>query len=297
MEEKQTKIKKYDLYIEKSPNYPSWDEWFRAIEALNDNDYLYRDQDSNDFLQNTIEKNCKRSGYELIYAPEIEEEMVRQFRRVYNDSDQQLVKDDTLYCLSLMRHFGAPTRLLDFSYSKYIATYFGLESAYRHIQDQEKITCTLWCIDKKRLLGQLKSTPEIISILNKRSTDKYRNDYTFKDLYLSNKYQFVAWENPLKLHSRLHVQQGTFLCPGDIKISLMDNLTIPFVNSKTKFIKQFSFSFSSSDLQDALSKYMRMGITHESLFPGIDGLWQSMDYQFGFYKSLHSWRQGEYNNT
>ena len=48
-------------------------------------------------------------------------------------------------------------------------------------------------------------------------------DVSFEPLYWNNNYQLVMWENPLQLHKRLHLQQGVFLCPGNVELSFMEN--------------------------------------------------------------------------
>ena len=61
---------------------------------------------------------------------EREERALRVFRRkahVY--LPDRTVLEDTLRCLAMMQHHGAPTRLLDFTKSPYVAAFFALENA------------------------------------------------------------------------------------------------------------------------------------------------------------------------
>src|SRR5205823_11959746 len=48
--------------------------------------------------------------------------------------------DDTLAWMALMRHYGAPSRLLDFTYSLFIATYFAAEA--------ERSQPVVWAMNK-----------------------------------------------------------------------------------------------------------------------------------------------------
>ncbi|MFP4905894.1 FRG domain-containing protein, partial [Paraburkholderia sp. BR14261] len=59
-----------------------------------------------------------------------EERAIRVFRRKAHNflAHPDLLKDD-LRCLALMQHHGAPTRLLDFTKSPFVAAFFALERA------------------------------------------------------------------------------------------------------------------------------------------------------------------------
>jgi hypothetical protein len=88
------------------------------------------------------------------------------------------------------------------------------------------------------------------------------------------------------------LQQGTFLCPGNIRLPFMDNLLYPYRDyGKTDKIRKIICRFQVSHLQEALKQSMRMNMTRESLFPGLDGFAQSIKYQLWFYKKLSHWRE------
>jgi len=181
-----------------------------------------------------------------------------------------------------MRHYGAPTRLLDFTYSKYVATYFALECAF----DSKERSSSIWCIKLDELLGAVqKKYPEVELLNKKRSKDSERNDRTFKDLFMRGR-DIALWENPVQMHKRLHLQQGVALCPGNIERTFMQNLLDPYENVGKWQIIKITCKFEPSELTKAFQQFMRMNLTRESLFPELDGLAQSMKYQFWFYKEL-----------
>lgn len=275
--------------------YRNWKTWIKDITDLK-GDWLYRGQASELKLETSLERVCLKSGFTLDNAGVIETQMIRQFKRVYDGKDRDEVNKDTSYCLSLMRHYGAPVRLLDFTYSKYVAIYFALEAAFENVpksqgehEYKERRSSTVWCIKQEDLLNEANNNPDVKRLIKDRRDDKNRTDTTFRELYLNNKYTFVVWENPLKLHSRLHLQQGTFLCPGNVKKTMMDNIKDPYGMQDPSYIKKFTCSLTPLDLQECFEEFMRMDITRESLFPGLDGLGTSMRYQIWLYKKLDTW--------
>jgi hypothetical protein len=122
-------VKYSDYYTEDSKD--SYQELVDYLAKELSGDYwVYRAQNDSVDLETTFERACQNSHFSLHSdAPSIEDNMIREFARVYDGDDREKVQNDTLYCLSLMRHYGAPSRLLDFTYSMYVAIYFALECA------------------------------------------------------------------------------------------------------------------------------------------------------------------------
>jgi hypothetical protein len=103
-------------------------------------------------LRTTLELECDRHNLDQDFAPEIEKKLLREFgRRAHlylKDSSQIPDSGDTLEWISLMRHYGAPTRMLDWTYSIHVAAHFALSSS------ENNKPCWIWAIDPEKLNAQ-----------------------------------------------------------------------------------------------------------------------------------------------
>jgi hypothetical protein len=110
----------------------TWDEVTKAFDALMSFEsrgdpmclWVFRGQREGKWrLSPTFEREV--TGGDLL---QIEESMHRDFKsKAYLYSNDSPPEDDHLAWLSLMQHHGVPTRLLDWTYSPYVALFFALE--------------------------------------------------------------------------------------------------------------------------------------------------------------------------
>jgi len=68
---------------------------------------------------------------------------------LYTDYPENWIPDNLLEITALAQHYGLPTRLLDWSYDKYIALFFALQG----IEDSEGDAC-IWALDKEYVSGK-----------------------------------------------------------------------------------------------------------------------------------------------
>jgi hypothetical protein len=86
---------------------------------------VFRGQCSVDWgLQTSLEREFERCNIAAEYYPHKERALLMEFRRRAHLYTKDLPEaDDIVGWLALMQHHGAPTRLLDFSYSFYVACF------------------------------------------------------------------------------------------------------------------------------------------------------------------------------
>jgi hypothetical protein len=93
--------------------------------------HVFRGQlDAKWLLSTTLERAARRYGFPEGALRNREIVLLNNFqRRAHHYIDDPPELDDRLEWLALMQHHGAPTRLLDFSHSFYVAAFFSMESA------------------------------------------------------------------------------------------------------------------------------------------------------------------------
>ena len=162
-----------------------------------------------------------------------------------------------------MQHHGTPTRLLDWSYSLFIATYFAVESG--------KGPSAVWALSTKWIHKEAES---VVPKYWLDEYDKKRDDKAFKRLFMPDRLnplempkKFIATVNPHVLNKRLSVQQGLFLAVGDVTQSFKD--TLPQSQSKPPSLVKLIIDQKVG--REILKLLYDMGISRASLYPGLDG--------------------------
>lgn len=149
--------------------FPDWASVTGALDTFpkpvswRDNDgqlyqklWIYRGHKKSSYaLQPLIERDCPFNGW-----AEVEHKVLREFQskaRLHMDA-AQLPPTSPRYKLSwlaIMQHYGVPTRLLDFTYSPYVALYFALRNRDK---DDESGFAEVWAIDALSLRAKAART-------------------------------------------------------------------------------------------------------------------------------------------
>jgi hypothetical protein len=99
----------------------------------------------------------------------------------------------------------------------------------------------------------------------------------------------VGAVTPQRLNQRLVIQQGTFLCPGDVSKSFEDNLIglLSKVKSESKAnFMRLTIQVDMNAKKDILLRLHRMNMNSATLFPGLDGFARSLKIWMAFPESL-----------
>ena len=203
-----------------------WQDYLKKWEDMTSEEWVLRGQSCQESKMISLKSGLERAliSYEipLSKAPEIEEWMIRDFSRKYEGIDFKIVSEDTLYCLSLMQHCGCPTRLLDFTYSPYIAALFAVENISFEQGAERK--AFVFCFNHKWINNSAKWNIADDNLFKMRFDDKTMTEDSFKRLYMEKKRSFIVAENPQQLHRTLSIQRGAFIVQGNISKSMMENI-------------------------------------------------------------------------
>lgn len=247
----------------KTTTLAAWDE----IAAYRRHGWLFRGQsDATQRLGTSLELCFDRHRIPTEARTVVEKELLREFKRAYQQYASHLpAEQSTLEWLSLMRHHGAPTRLLDFSYSIYVAAYFALEDAAER--------CAVWAV---RMPWAFEETHRLFKASGKgcdlldRERLEEKDEELFAATFLDPPFVPSACPlNPFRLNERLRIQKGIFLIQGDITIPFEENLkSLPGHDDGNNVVR---IEIPKSLQEEAIEYLYYMNITRTSLFPGLDG--------------------------
>ena len=252
-------------------------DWEALMEARAgfDEAWLFRGQPSAWPLVTTLERACALFDVPPTAMPAVEDQMIREFRRRYAGRHRGLTLSDTLFCMALMQHHGAPTRLLDFTYSFYVAAYFALEP----FGDAP----TIWCLNGRWSRARAAAIAGEAPIAER---ERRRDETSFRALFMNrSRRRFVLPENPFPLHRRLIIQQGVFVCPADVSASFLENLDPGEAEASDALVK-LRLEFEPGAWRGALTEFSHMNIDRASLFPGLDGFAQSLQLRIPLYQRI-----------
>lgn len=253
----------------------NWDDLVTTYKHLRAEDkrgecqWIFRGEGSADYdLSPSLERLFDDFGYEgAEQRTLLEKQLVREFRRKRHVYDAAGAPEHGLELLALMRHHGAPTRLLDWTYSMYVAAFFALETA------RKDKPCAVWAINawwcRKRLPAPYRPSPEELR------TD--HEDNIIVDRLLATPALLAYPVNPFRLNQRLTIQRGLFLLPGDTSKSFAENLVAQAdgtTGTLAAHLKKIVIPWEAR--RDCLLELQRMNVTRATLFPGLDGFAESL---------------------
>jgi hypothetical protein len=215
--------------------------------------------------------------------------MLNQFKRqahhYVTDIPPYAIQYDQLEWLALMQHYGAPTRLLDFTYSFYVAAFFAIERASRD--------AAIWAVHLRDLSAAVTERTGWGSIMEtEEETAEKREGLLDSSLKGGRTDKLVVDVEPFRMNERVAIQQGIFLAPCDLTAPFEDNLAATF-NARTDAFDEhpepldaYDSSIPSATIykvilsrgihEEAVADLRTMNVTSATLFPGLDGFARSL---------------------
>lgn len=252
----------------------NWSDFKHFIDTLSEN-WVFRGQ-ANAFwdLENAIE----RTDFIQLYKG-VEVDFLAEFQRgARNYLNRDETPEHLIEWLALMQHHGAPTRLLDFSKSPFIAAYFAFENCYQSPESNIAIwAVNIQCLKDAALehLQQLFST-------ELESSGNVINEVLFEKIFFQNNCSLIFPVEPFRMNRRYSLQQSIFVSTG---------------NSYEPFMKQLDFlkehinkAVLKIEIPVALHKEVirdlqRMNLHRASLFPDLDGYAMSLKLRYNSMRS------------
>lgn len=249
-------------------------------------------------LQTTLERafekwdvpqNKKRSAERFLLK-----DFIRQAHHHVTDPPPYYPGIDVLEWLALMQHYGAPTRLLDWSYSHYYALFMALDRVDRtqsqtdlsHDPDKRRpfrdsaiwLTNARWLHEASNraltLPENAKPFEHDENQLNKSYSDRIT---AFQDHIWPSKTLLAYPVNCFRLNERLAKQKGLFLCPGDATTSFARNLEALRPEPDRRVMKLRILTSDDAIRKELMISLQMMGIDRTQVYPGLQGFAASLE--------------------
>ncbi len=235
------------------------------------NSYIFRGHSDTSWkLESTLERIIS-DKWDKCIADKYEKYSYQVFNSKFHIYDNENVVPKTkLGWLSIMQHYGVPTRLLDFTESPYIALYFALEG----YDVNKKNDLAIYALNHSHLMH------ESLNYISSRDTnfneDIYtiveKQDHVFENIVDRFSYD-IAWiTEPHELNVRLDRQSGCFLISGNKEKKIEDVLS-ERIYDKCSFIK---YEIKSTLYASIYALLRKMNINSKTIYGDLQGLARSI---------------------
>ncbi len=279
----------------------SWSDTVSIFNAISrKNLWIFRGVKKSEWtLKTHFERETEKHELNSYYHNTCESNIITAFQRQAKQYLQNLPDNhEFIDWLALIQHYGGPTRLLDFTYSFYVAAFFALQNS-----DSE---AAIWAINANSLIRVDNGIASQISKIGYREIIRKYVDLANKVLSEGQKFndnerkQLVYPVEPYFQEQRLAIQQGLFLFPVDIETSFMGNLshalgsqsddvfdhdqlkelTLEDLSSNNPELCLIKIILSDKMRYEAMNQLQQMNISDATLFPGLDGFARSLSNHF-----------------
>lgn len=174
--------------------------------------------------------------------------------------------------LSLAKHHGLPTRLLDWTYSPYVALHFATHDFRQFDED-----AVIWCVDYRKMNEMLPAKLRKVlddEDVNIFTTELLNRVATTLDAFDAlAEHDFVVFFEPPSLDERIVNQFALFSLPSSERLSLQ-RLLEQREGAHRRVVIPAELKWEVRDKLD------QANVTERVLFPGLDGLSQWLKRYF-----------------
>lgn len=251
----------------------SWGQFRSVVDGEDFQSWAFRGQADAEWpLLSSLSRYFKANQVDPRAWSGQEERILRIFRRKAHLFLQHVPPDEEVFqWLALMQHHGAPTRLIDLTWSPYVAAFFALERATRATAVWAFRAPGISELDEQIIRGGKRIRPRDMSVWKPENYNRY---------FLLGTIPFVVISEPLVMNRRLIAQSGTFMVPGVLDEPVEDILN-EYPNPESTVVK---FVLNTAKMRDAAMRALySMNLTNATLFPDLDGLGRSMAYELEFH--------------
>jgi FRG domain len=250
-----------------------WQEFHDVVAGPEYRNWAFRGHSDAEWpLYSSLSRYLREYGINREAWAKQEERIFRIFqRKAHLFLDHVPNETDAFQWLALMQHHGSPTRLLDFTWSPFVAAFFALERATKDAAVWAVFVPAIWRAEIKFPQKKASFAPEQLGL---------RNPGAYEEFYLRNDVPFVSSGEPVVMNKRLIAQSGTFIVPGVLDQPVED-IFAGYPEPGKTVVK---FVLRTRVLRDeAMLAFYNMNLTDATLFPDLDGLARSMAYELEFH--------------
>ncbi|RYZ22065.1 MAG: FRG domain-containing protein [Chitinophagaceae bacterium] len=251
-----------------------WTDYRAFLDDLSEN-WVFRGQaDAGWGLQNAIE----RTDFIRLHT-NVEADFLEEFQRgARNYLTRDQIPEHLIEWLALMQHHGAPTRLLDFTKSPFIAAYFAFEIC----NPGSGGAASIWAINinflKARALEELrKCYPDEL-----KDGKKFIHESLFEKIFYDNRHALVFPVEPFRMNRRYSLQQSIFVSTGRSEMPFMEQLRFLGADMPRAVLK---IELPAALQKEVLRELHRMNLHRASLFPDLDGYAASLRIRYNALRS------------
>lgn len=265
------------------------ENFFNKLSSKSDNKWIFRGErytNKEDVLKTKLEMCFEQFGLEDAKKKrKAERDVIREFqRKLHLYMDHLPTRADISQWLAIMQHHGAPTRLLDWTYSFWIAVHFA--TARQKLGDYARV----WAVNTREIRAkQKKLADEVHEKWKERPLKEedipYGDSKVVKDNMLIHHLLREKEEEEkvetgvyaaagFRLNERITIQQGTFLIPGDIEKTFHKNLSSTI--TKEDDIQSRTFKVTKPLKKRICENLRQMNVSNAVLFPGLEGFSESL---------------------